>query len=208
MKSYGLCPDSACLSGGTTSVAEAGSDSIVSWGRWTNGTAKLSFFGVPLSVTLNQNQGMHYLVGTPVVSVPTSGTFSYDLLGATKPTDRSGMAAAGTFTGQAVVLFGPGQAAKVGLSAQVSINGNNYGINTIGGVSQPQQSQVQLNSTYSFSADLNSGLTGASCQAGSHCSVNVSGGLFGAQGQRLGLSYTLSPGTTQSKIDGVAVFKR
>ena len=73
---------------------------------------------------------------------------------------------------------------------------------------QPQQSQVQLNSTYSFSADLNSGLTGASCQAGSHCSVNVSGGLFGAQGQRLGLSYTLSPGTTQSKIDGVAVFKR
>jgi hypothetical protein len=208
LKSYGLCPESACLSYGTASVAEAGNDSIISWGRWTNGTAKLTVFGLAVPVTLNQNQGMHYLVGTPVVSVPTTGIFSYDLLAATKPTDRSGNVAPGTFTGQAVVQFGPGQAAKVGLSAQVSINGNNFGINTNGGVTQPQHSQVQLNSSYSFSADLNNGLTGASCQNGSQCSVNISGGLFGAQGQRLGLSYTLNPGSTQSRIDGVAVFKR
>jgi hypothetical protein len=208
LKSYGLCPDSACLSSGTASVAEAGSDSIISWGRWTNGTAKLSFFGIQYPVALNQNQGLHYLVGTPVVSVPTSGTFSYDLLAATKPTDRSGTVAPGTFTGQAAVQFGPGQAAKLGLSAQVSINGSTYGINTNGGVSQPQHSQVHLGNSYTFSADLNNGLTGAPCQNGTNCSVNIAGGLFGAQGQRLGLSYTISPGATQPKIDGVAVFKR
>jgi hypothetical protein len=208
LKSYGFCPDFACLSSGTASIAEAGSDTVISWGRWTNGNASLTVFGIIRPLTLNQNQGMHYLVGTPVLSVPTSGTFSYDLLGATRPTDRSGTVAPGTFTGQAVVQFGPGQSSKVGLSAQVSIGGNNYGITTNGGVTQPQHSQLHLNSSYSFSADLNNGLTGAACNAGANCSVNVSGGLFGAQGQRLGLSYTLSPGATQSKIDGVAVFKR
>src|SRR5690554_2894403 len=35
----GFCPYLACLSSGTTRIAEAGADQWVSWGRWTEGSA-------------------------------------------------------------------------------------------------------------------------------------------------------------------------
>jgi hypothetical protein len=208
LKSIGLCPSVGCLSVGTASYAEAGSDNFVSWGRWTNGTAKLTFLGVSAPIALSANQGLHYLVGTPVVSLPTAGTFSYDLLGATRPTERSGAFTPGSFSGQAVVQFGPGQAAKVGLSAAITINGSSYGFATHGGLSQPQQSQLSINTNHGFNGTINQALPGSTCQVGNHCSVQVTGGLFGAQGERLGLGYTLSSGSSATKVDGVAVFKR
>jgi hypothetical protein len=204
----GICPHLACLSVGNSDTVDSGSDSYVAWGRWTSGSANLNFFGLNYSIASNQNQGIHYLVGTPVVSLPTSGTFAYDLLGATKPTDRNGVMAPGTFSGQAVVQFASGQDTKVGLNAQITIGGASYGFATHGGVVQPGQSQISLNSSHAFAVDIAQNMTGSGCASGSNCSINVTGGLFGPQGQRLGIGYTLSPGTTQSKIDGVAVFKR
>ena len=203
----GICPSIACLSIGTAQVAENGNDAIVSWGRWTNGTARTTLIGFTSQVALTQNQGLHYLVGAPVVSLPTQGTFSYSLLGATAPTLRDGSAAPGTFSGKAIVEFASGQNTRVGLYAQVNVGGVSYAFQTQGGTAQPGSSQLRVSADYSFTGDL-SAMTGSTGCATANCAMNVRGALFGSQGERLGINYTIAPGSNSSKIDGVAVFKR
>jgi hypothetical protein len=81
------------------SHADFGTDGILAWGRWI-GDVQLSS-----SVTnYSANQGFHYVVGMPTTSMPTSGTATYSLLGATQPTYASG--GLGTLTGSLNVDFG------------------------------------------------------------------------------------------------------
>src|SRR5690606_30501249 len=98
LTSIGTCPGWFCLSSGTTRVAEAGADEWVSWGRWTEGSAVMRVVGLPFLVPYSANTGMHYLVGSPALTVPTSGEFAYALAGATAPTMSGGQWAPGTFS--------------------------------------------------------------------------------------------------------------
>ncbi len=205
LRDIGPCPAIACLSAGTTRVAEAGNDAMVSWGRWTEGSTQLSFLGVNVATPYSANQGMHYLVGTPVVSLPTSGTFRYELLGATRPTTQDGSLAPGNFSGQAVVQFASGQSARVGLSAQVGIGAAQYGFQTNGGLANVSNSQLRVATDYGISGEI--AFSGNACNGG-RCLATVSGGLFGPGGERLGVSYSINPGANSTRIDGVAVFKR
>ncbi|MEZ5604972.1 MAG: hypothetical protein R3E41_12390 [Burkholderiaceae bacterium] len=34
--------------------------------------------GLPTGITLTANRGVHYLIGTPSTTVPTSGVFGYN----------------------------------------------------------------------------------------------------------------------------------
>jgi hypothetical protein len=78
---------------GTGSHADFNSDGILAWGRWTgpvvvNGGA----------ITFGPNQGYHYVVGIPTATMPTSGTATYSLIGATAPTYMDGHTAPGMVT--------------------------------------------------------------------------------------------------------------
>ncbi len=64
------------VNNGSSLPQSAGNDGVIAWGRWVGG---------------QDNQGnnlasggpFHYVVGVPVTSMPTTGTASYDIIGAT-----------------------------------------------------------------------------------------------------------------------------
>src|SRR5690606_5042586 len=122
-------------------------------------------------------QGMHYLTGTPAVTVPTEGAFAYDLIGATAPTFDDGSRKPGVFTGRAGVSFAPGEA-RIGLEGIISIENARFGFQTDGGASNPGASSLLAtpDSGHAFQGALPS--SGSACPAGS-CTANVQGSLFG-----------------------------
>lgn len=64
----------------------AGYDGIIGWGRWY-GTVTYFENGVVTTRTSDINSGLHGIVAIPTAILPTRGTFSYALTGATRPTD-------------------------------------------------------------------------------------------------------------------------
>src|SRR6185295_4523188 len=65
--------------------ADFGTDGILAWGRWIGQV-------LPVAGLQNysDNQGLHYVIGTPSATLPTTGTATYTLAGATRPTYTSG----------------------------------------------------------------------------------------------------------------------
>ena len=77
-------------SSGTTykmggSHADFGTDGILAWGRWV-GDVGIDFGNGTNLVNYPDNQGFHYVIGTPTAVMPTAvSTATYSLMGATKP---------------------------------------------------------------------------------------------------------------------------
>jgi hypothetical protein len=210
LTSIGYCPGFLCLSSGSTRIAEAGADQWVSWGRWTEGNAIMQIVGVPFAIPYSANTGMHYLVGSPALTVPTAGEFTYALAGATAPTMSGGQWAPGSFTGNASVRFDPGQAARLGLEGNVTFDEASFRFATQGGAANPGASEVTFDSRHAFDATIGASQTGGGsdfCGRGD-CSTRISGGLFGPTGERLGVGYTINGANGSTTIDGVGVFTR
>jgi hypothetical protein len=213
MESFGLCPSLLCIKRGTTSVQEAGSDEgTLTWGRWTNGNASLSTFGGSSPITLNANQGLHYLIGVPTSAMPTSGAASYNLIGATSATTANGVTAAGQFTGQVSVAFGPGLGTKIGVQGNVNMGSfGSWSFSTQGGTNNVSTSQLQMSSPNRFSGTAAvttaSGSNGAVCGVGS-CTARINGGFFGSSARQLGMEYSIGSADSGSRISGVAAFKK
>lgn len=207
LQSVGLCPTIACLSVGTAEVREAGYDSYAAWGRWTNGQVRSTVIGMGLNSQIAANEGMHYLIGSPSLSMPTSGSATYSLQGATLATGEGTLL---TFSGRAAVLFAPNLGTKVGLETTLSnSSGIQYQMMTLGGLTNVSQSELRMTSLNRFSGTIGvtSTNTNSECAGNSGCSARVDGSFYGNEQQRLGLSYQIrKPGN--GRIDGVAVFKR
>ncbi len=176
---------------GTATMADYGGDSIIGWGRWSNGTVTIDNVATPLGA----NQGLHHFWGVPTPTMPTTGTATYTLLGSTKPTETTGAWAPGTFNSASLsVNFATG---SVSSSINLYINpgpNNNYvvsGTGSIGG--------------NGFSITGMSG-TGSGCASG--CSGEVSGRFFGTTAERAGLTYKINEFTTSRTIIGTATFKK
>ena len=79
---------------GTASVAQSGMDPETGlvWGRWSGGVATVTSGGTQQSLPLNTSS-LHYVfsgVQNGPVSLPLTGTATYDLIGSTSPTDGNG----------------------------------------------------------------------------------------------------------------------
>lgn len=88
------------IKGYTARQLEGGSDqSVVAWGRWADGTLLIGgWSGSPNRITpltLNANQGFHWLVGDTSKTLPTGGVYEFNLIGATVPTEARADAAGG-----------------------------------------------------------------------------------------------------------------
>ena len=88
------------IKGYTAHQMEGGSDqSVVAWGRWADGTLLIGgWSGSPTRITpltLNANQGFHWLVGDTSKTLPTGGVYEFNLVGATVPTEARADAAGG-----------------------------------------------------------------------------------------------------------------
>lgn len=195
------------------SHAEFGTDGILAWGRWV-GPASIQYscdgsYTCNADLTYGANDGLHYVIGLPTPALPTSGSASYSLLGATSPTYAGGSTAPGTFSGKLDVTF-LATGATVGMNLNVSMpDGVGY---AIGGSTSTNPGSSLFNGNAYNSGGVQSGsLTitgtgGGACTSSGYCSANVQGFFAGASAQRAGLGYTISD--YESTVVGAAAFKK
>lgn len=78
-----------------------GSDSYVSWGRFYGPVTYTPVGGSPIPVNVSSTEGLHVVVGTPTPAMPTMVSQSYNLIGATNPTNGSSV---GSVTGGSLTV--------------------------------------------------------------------------------------------------------
>lgn len=179
-------------------LKDAGGDGTVSWGRWT-GPVTVTFTQNGQTYSTNQVQypadgGFHYAVGNPATQMPTTGSFTYNLIGATSPTASDASIAPGSVTsGQLVGTFTP-TGGSVSMNMGFNANSQNFTMNANGTIS---------GSTFSGSGTV----TGATCSVS--CLSNIRGGFAGVGATHAGVAYTadIAPGGMK-QVGGVAVFRR
>jgi hypothetical protein len=165
---------------------------VVTWGRWVGGA------------TINGSpwpgfQTLAYVTGlpTPIADITgMSGTFTFNLVGATAPTDTLGNV--GTVTGgQLIGTFGPSPTVAVS-NFNFSLAGNAYSMNS-GAISVPTAGP--------YAPFTGSGLTvtGPACLSG--CTAQVNGQFMGAGATHAGFAYNVTNFAGPS-IAGAAAFQR
>ena len=178
------------------SVVESGNDGIIAWGRWI-GDAELPLDG-QLSYTFDQTHSLHYVIGMPTPVLPTSGSASYTLLGATSPTYADGHTPAGTFSGSMRVTFGA--LPSIGLTYTVAMPDGTYSLST---------GRVPLTTTGGtsfFTGNPSVASVGNICASG--CSSSVSGFFAGASAERIGVGYQISDNLGGPSVLGAAAFTK
>ena len=112
---------------GTLSNAEASGTQTVQIGRWTNGTFAGRFYAAvddTHSLTLTPNQGFHYAIATIPATLPCSGSKTYALAAATRPTLNDGSASSGSVDQlTATVTFNGANAPTVSVAGTVTVDG-------------------------------------------------------------------------------------
>jgi hypothetical protein len=187
------------LTSNGTSITDFGNDGIVAWGRWTgNVTGKANISGlVDVNENYSANQGLHYVVGMPTAQMPTVGSATYTLLGATSPTYIDGSTAPGTLTGSLNVDFGR---LTVGVNLNAAMpDGKGY---VVGGT-------AQISSNFIFGSTgngLTTSGTGGACSSG--CSALVNGFFAGTTAERAGLGYHINDFLANKDVIGAAAFKK
>jgi hypothetical protein len=184
-------------SGGTTftlagTQADFGTlDGVIAWGRWTG---QIDRSGAT-SVTLIANDGLHYVVGMPATSIPTSGAFTFNLIGGSRPTFGTPTAAPG-------VLGTLNSASLVGnfsgtftVSLSASALANTFTTSATGTLAAGSPT---------FSASSNFSTLGC---AGT-CGFNVNGFFSGAGASHAGIVYQISNLTVGGSLNGTAALKQ
>ncbi len=172
---------------GTAQMADFnGSDSIIKWGRWTNGNITLD--NTP--TTLTANQGFHHFWGVPTAAMPTTGTGTYSLLGATSPTEAAGLLTSGTLSSASMSVNFGAQTFSLSLAGTISGVATNFSATGSGSISGNNIQNTGI-----------SGLIGACAASGS-----VNGKFFGASAERAGIAYKLTDGI--STVIGAAALKQ
>ena len=198
---------------GVAQVAEQGTVAgILSWERWTNGTVNDQNCCTPYSISASQ--GIHVINGVAATNIPTSGTYTYNLVGATRPTMADGSHAPGTLTGGSTVGVAFGSTPKFGVNLNVQIGGGTYNMLSSGGSAAPSLSATNLLSSGLLNAsNIPTTYSGAGpsvvCPAG-NCKANVNGFLAGKGASHLGILYQFgNTATSPSQIvSGGAGFAR
>ncbi|MEN9683027.1 MAG: hypothetical protein RLZZ427_778 [Pseudomonadota bacterium] len=88
------------IGGYTAKLIEGGTDSgVVSWGRWADGSVLIGGWSgttaSPTPLTLEKNQGFHWIVGDVTRIAVPQGIYNFSLIGATTPTETRANAAGG-----------------------------------------------------------------------------------------------------------------
>ncbi len=186
-------------------TAEGGSDGgVVAWGRWAGGTALIGNYG---TVTLTDAQGFHWVAGTRLYAVPAeiqNKSFSFNLIGATRPTEATAGALAGwrVYGGNLNANFGTANVQVSGLM-NMYLNQSNGSGNfemSFSGSSASDSIAFTRVSTSMIRTQGDVPVCVASC-AGAGVVA-----FYGTQASHAGLTYEVNTGS--SYIQGAAVFKR
>lgn len=194
----------AAVNVGSSTVYDLGRNDDVMWARWTGGATG----GGNGSTDLSQ-RSMHWVVGTPVTTLPSSGTVNYELAGSTAPTFNENQTAPGTMSGNVAVAW-DSWGSKMGMELEVNMpNDAIYNIATTGGVAVPTSSEITMISMGAFNGNSipvtftpQGGGTGLAC-SGPSCTASVNARAFGENASTIGVGYII--GSTNS-ISGTGVF--
>ena len=187
------------------SIKDAGNDSILGWGRWTD--SRFISAGVVVPGCCSENKSAHYVFGaaTPNDNIPASGTATFNLIAATAPTLISGTNAPGTLSNTSQVGVSWGGATtdtKIGISLQGSFTAAGpvavpFSVTTAGGAADPLNGGLAYDAaTRSFGGIITGG--------------SVSGFIAGPQATHVGLTYdaTIASPQITGIAQGAAAFKR
>jgi len=168
-------------------------DGVIAWGRW------IGQVNASLPRTFTQEQGVHYVVGvpTPVSSLPTNGTLTYNMIGATSPTYLNGGAPAGTVTGASLVVnFLTGAIPQLTVNA---LDGNGFTYNGLG--------SGRLDATKPGGIFTTSGSgTGTGCP--NTCGFTANGFFAGDAATHAGFAYGFSNTAGNGDLLGAVAVKR
>lgn len=163
-----------------------GYDGVIGWGR---------FYGLISTgagpITLTPNQGLHTAVGIPSASMPTAGTGTYALIGATRPTLSTGAWAPGTVTGGSLSV----NFANSTISGDLTFDMNNTSFSMI------------WNGTASGTRFSLTSASVTGCPA-TGCAAAAAGFFAGGGASRAGMVYQLGGGGLPGTIDGAAAFSQ
>ena len=191
------------LSGTTAEFGTAGG--VIAWGRWV-GPVSSTVTAVP-SQTFGPNDGLHYVVGTPapIAALAGTGTATFNLIGATSPTDGN---VSGAVSGGQLIAY-LGAAPKVGIqNFTFALGGNSYVMNTPAGIELPVTPggpYTPFNGMVAGPAGF-AGSTGP-CQA-TACVANVNGHFYGASASHAGFAYKIDRFGFGPPVTGAAAFAR
>jgi hypothetical protein len=164
---------------GTTSLVDGG---ILNWGRWAGGQIDDPVYGV---VTVNS--GVPWVVGNANVTVPTSGTFTYNLAGGPNVVTNTGTVGGPLTSGAFQVSYGATQTISVSSPLQFAVGGVSYNIGSCaGGCTNPGGNVVWGN------MNLTGTCTGGACSTSSAASGNAAGFLLGPQAGGLAVAGNVS----------------
>lgn len=176
---------------------DAGGDGGVSWGRWTGPATSVSTQANGATTTTSNvfpaNGGFHYVVGPPATQMPTTGSFTYNMVGATGPTIRDASLPPGTVnSAQLTGNFTP-SGGTVSLNAAFGFNATNYTMTQTG----------TINGT-GFSGT--GSVAGGTCTV---CSASMQGVFFNPGATHAGVSYSANTNNSgTATVGGVITLKR
>jgi FecR-like protein len=177
---------------------EFGTNGILAWGRWT-GVVNQTTAGVTTPFTIGATDGLHYVIGMATTSMPTSGTFTYNLIGATAPTTQLASVAPGVLN--SATLVGNFSTGGLNLNMSLTSGGTTFGTAITGTITS---------STFSAGGAATVTTPGTlSCSGG--CTIGVQGFFAGAGATQAGLVYQMLgvlQGGTGTTIVGTAALSR
>jgi len=194
------------LAHGTGTLAHSSmvidANTTITWGRWDGGNIALTVLPNGGTTTVQNPAGLHYIAGPSISALPLTGTYAYQFIGGTAPTDNLGDV--GTLNGASLSANFTNQ--TVDASVNATVTGTTL-IATATGMPISSAAISTVNNLIGSSTILNVTCTGT-CGTVSGGQMGVT--FVGASGQGAGLLYTLT--TNSSSIDktilGTAAFKR
>jgi hypothetical protein len=180
---------------GTAIMAGGSAGGVIGWGSFTNGT-----FITDRVQTFGPNEGIHFVIGIPTAQMPTTGTATMSLIGATTPTysDNAGggLGTGSVTSGSLVASFLGGQGSSIRTNFNLSFSsGNSYAFSGSGG---------GLGSGIIGTGSL-SKISGASTVCAALCSGAITGFFAGPGATYAGYTYFIAGGMPFI-INGAAVF--
>lgn len=174
----------------------------LAWGRWANGD--ISCGGSTLQLN---NDGMHYVVGTPTTGNFPTAKLSYDLVGGTSPTAATSagtlLATGNLQSGTVSIDFGQ-QTATLQMGLGFNNGSSATGIN-VNGTGSLDSGKLSFNDmTVSVSTGSNAPVN---C---SNCNANASGFVAGINADMVGIGYQVQGVTigqsSNTTVTGVGAF--
>lgn len=185
-----LAPTTTYTRATATDAEFGGSDGVIGWSRWAGGTVTYTTSAfAPASGTeqLRGNGGYAQIWGQPATNLPTSGTATYNMVGATAPMRPDGTIIPGSV--DSATLAVNFATLRAGYQSMVTAGGVTYEISTAGGIASPN---APINADRMFSA-----VNG---------NTRIMGFLAGNGASHAGVSYFI--GDAPNGIAGVVALKK